>query len=96
MSFHLESTHELAQRRVQRLNQRCQRAQRALDDALAYYRALLALRDAGALQLQEALRQMQQARHELAELQFERDLAAAEADRRHEKPASGQRDLLLS
>jgi chromosome segregation ATPase len=75
MSFDLELDDDLAQRRLQRLEHRYRRAQNVLAGARANYGALREVRGTSELQLHQALRRVERAQQELADIQSAIDLA---------------------
>jgi hypothetical protein len=75
MSLDMQSGDDVAERRLQRLEHRFRRAQNALADARAIYRALREMPSAKAHQLQHALLQVQQAQQYLVDLQYAIELA---------------------
>jgi chromosome segregation ATPase len=75
MSFDLEMDDDLAQRRLQRLEHRYRRAQNVLAGAQANYGSLREARGVGEVQLQQALRRVQRAQQELADIHSAIELA---------------------
>jgi chromosome segregation ATPase len=75
MSFDLELDDDLAQRRLQRLEHRYRRAQNVLAGAQANYGSLREVRGVGEVQLQQALRRVQRAQQELADIHSAIELA---------------------
>jgi chromosome segregation ATPase len=69
MSFDLELEDDLAQRRLQRLEHRYRRAQNVLAGARANYGSLREVRGVSELQLHQALRRVERAQQELADIQ---------------------------
>jgi len=79
MPFELEFDDDLAQRRLQRLEYRLRRAQVRLAGARAAYGALRERPDASETQIHQALRQVERAQRQLADIQFDIELAEARA-----------------
>jgi len=80
MSFDMEFDDDLAQRRLHRLEHRCRRAQNALGGARAVYGALRELPGASALQLHQALQQVERMQQTLADIQFDIEHAEAQGE----------------
>lgn len=78
MSFDLEFDDDLAQRRLQRLEHRYRRAQNVLAGARALYGNLRELPAASESQLHQALLQVERAQRNLADIQFDIELAEAQ------------------
>jgi hypothetical protein len=79
VSFDLEFDDDLAQRRLQRLEHRFRRAQNVLAGARAAYGSLRELPVASESQLHQALLQVERAQRNLADIQFDIELAEAQA-----------------
>ena len=79
MSFDLEFDDDLALRRLQRLEHRYRRAQNVLAGARAAYGSLRELPGASESQLHQALLQVERAQRSLADIQFDIELAEAQA-----------------
>lgn len=79
MSFDLEFDDDLAQRRLQRLEHRYRRAQNVLAGARAVYGSLRELPATSESQLHQALQQVERAQRNLADLQFDIEVAEASA-----------------
>jgi chromosome segregation ATPase len=79
MPFDMEFDDDLAQRRLQRLEQRLSRAQDALAGARTLYASLRQSPQTNQAQLDQALRQVERAQRQLADIQFDMELAAARA-----------------
>ena len=75
MSFDLEFDDDLPQRRLNRLQHRFQCAQVALAEARTVYGSVYELPGASALQVHQALQQVERAQRQLADIQFDIDLA---------------------
>ena len=79
MSFDLEFDDDLAQRRLQRLENRYRRAQNLLAGARAAYGTLRELPAASELQLHQAMLQVERAQRNLTDIQLDIELAEAQA-----------------
>lgn len=79
MPFDLEFDDDLAQRRLQRLEQRYRRAQNVLAGARALYGSLRETPSASECQLNAALLQVERAQRVVADLLFDLELAEAYA-----------------
>jgi len=79
MPFDLELDDDLAQRRLQRLEQRCRQIQEALVVLRQRYARLRQSPQAGPAERLQALLQFEQAQRQLVETQFDLEQAAARA-----------------
>jgi hypothetical protein len=77
--FDLESDDDFAQRALQRLENRCWRAQIALVGGLGAYGSLREAHGEGEFELHQALQRLEQARQHLADLQCAIELAEVRA-----------------
>jgi chromosome segregation ATPase len=76
--FDLEFDDDLAQRRLQRLEHRYRRAQNELATARSVYGSLRELSGASESQLHHALQQVERAQRNLADIQFDIEVAGAQ------------------
>jgi hypothetical protein len=79
MPYDMEFDDDLAQRRLQLLEHRCRLAQNALADARALYASLRQLHNASAIQLCQALQQVERAQQHVADIRFDLELAESRA-----------------
>ena len=79
MPFDMEFDDDLVQRRLQRLEQRYQRAQTALAGAQSQYGSLRGAAHTSAQQLHEAQLRVERARRDLDDIQFDLELAELKA-----------------
>lgn len=79
MSFDMEFDDDLEQRRLQRLEHRLRRAKNVLAGARSVYGSLRESPGASALQVHQALLQVERAQRHLLDIQFDLELAEAQA-----------------
>jgi FtsZ-binding cell division protein ZapB len=93
MPFDLEFDDDLAQRRLQGLEQRCQQIQQALEALRQRYTRLRQSPQAGPAERLQALLQFEQAQRRLVEVQFDLEQAAARAATPRLPASADWRDL---